>query len=322
MMYRNDLQKLNLYAEMGEPIPQDLALAVLDSKPDQMTGVFHAAEKMRQKHFPRQMVLCAIINGKCGNCSEDCSFCAQSCKSKASIETYPLREPEEFIAARHSATGYGVSFFSIVTSGKALQDSELDQICETIREDQQLGPDWCCSFGCLSKEQLGKLKAAGFVRYHHNLETAESFFAEVCTTHTYADRVRTIRDAKAVGLDVCAGGIFGIGESKAQRVELALALANEKVDSIPLNFLVPIEETPLARVKPMQPLDILLVIAMFRLTNPMSEIRIAGGREHLRDLQTLIPSAGGNGLMIGDLLTVSGGQIERDIQWLKDLGYF
>lgn len=321
-MQKNDLEKLNAHAEAGEPISQELALAVLESKPEQMSEIFVAAEKMRKKHFPRRMVLCAIVNGKCGNCSEDCSFCAQSCRSEARIETYPLLAPDEFLAARRTAAKHEIAFFSIVTSGKALTDRELDRICETIHFDQQPGPDWCCSFGCLSKEQLAKLKEAGFVRYHHNLETAESFFEEVCTTHAYADRIQTIRDAKAVGLDVCSGGIFGIGESKAQRVELALALAAEKVDSIPLNFLVPIEGTPLAGTEPMRPLDILLSIAMFRLTNPMSEVRIAGGREHLRDLQTLIPAAGGNGLMIGDLLTVSGGQVERDLQWLKDLGCF
>ena len=320
-MQKIDLQQLHTQATAGKPISQELALAVLDSEPDQLTEIFAAADTMRQQHFPRRIVLCAIVNGKSGNCSEDCSFCAQSCRSKALIETYLLRDSEAFLAARQTAATHGVSFFSIVTSGKALTDRELDSLCQTIRSSEQVGPDWCCSFGCLSKEQLSKLKAAGFVRYHHNLETAESFFGEVCTTHSYADRVQTIRDAKAVGLDVCAGGIFGIGESKAQRVELALALAAEQVDSIPLNFLVPIEGTPLAGTDPMEPLDILRTIAMFRLTNPMSEVRIAGGREHLRDLQPLIPSAGANGLMIGDLLTVSGGQIERDLQWIKDLGF-
>ena len=321
MMQKNELQQLHDKATAGEPISRDLALAVLESEPEQLAEIFAAAETMRQKYFPRRMVLCAIVNGKSGNCSEDCSFCAQSCRSKALIETYLLRKPGEFLSARQAAAEHGVSFFSIVTSGKALTDSDLDTICQMASASDPSGPDWCCSLGCLSKEQLTKLKTAGFVRYHHNLETAESFFSEVCTTHSYADRIRTIRDAKAVGLDVCSGGIFGIGESKAQRVELALALAAEKVDSIPLNFLVPIEGTPLAGTQPMQPLDILRTIAMVRLTNPTSEVRVAGGREHLRDLQTLIPSAGANGLMIGDLLTVSGGQVKRDLQWIEDLGF-
>ena len=319
-MQDDQRQELQTQAAVGEPISGELALAILESGPDRLAEIFAAAEAMRQKHFPRRMVLCAIVNGKCGNCSEDCSFCAQSCRSTATIETYPLRASDEFLAARRTAAGHGVSFFSIVTSGRALSDYDLDRICEMVRSAEQENPSWCCSLGCLSKEQLAKLKAAGFTRYHHNLETAESFFPEVCTTHTYADRVRTIRDAKAAGLDVCAGGIFGIGESKTQRVELALALAEEQVDSIPLNFLVPIDGTPLAGTEPMTPLDILLTIAMFRLTNPTSEVRIAGGREHLRDLQTLIPLAGGNGLMIGNLLTVRGGQVERDLLWLEDLG--
>jgi biotin synthase len=318
-MQKQQLQELHAQAEQGEPISGALALAVLEAGPETLTEIFTAAETMRQKHFSRRMVLCAIVNGKCGNCSEDCSFCAQSCRSTARIETYPLREPGEFLAARETAARHGVSFFSIVTSGKALTDRELDRLGEMVRSAEQANPGWCCSLGCLTREQLARLKAAGFARYHHNLETAASFFEQVCTTHAYADRVRTIRDAKAVGLEVCAGGIFGIGESKAQRVELALALAEEEVDSIPLNFLVPIDGTPLAGTMSMEPIDILLTIAMFRLTNPTSEIRIAGGREHLRDLQTLIPLAGGNGLMIGDLLTVSGGQVERDLQWLKDL---
>lgn len=316
------LQQLHAHAASGEPIPRELALAVLDGEPDQMIEIFAATEKMRQRHFPRQMVLCAIVNGKCGNCSEDCSFCAQSCRSKAPIEIYPLRTPDEFLDARRTAATHGVSFFSIVTSGKALSNREIDALCEMVHAAPQTDPRWCCSLGCLTKDQLARLKAAGFARYHHNLETAESFFTHVCTTHHYADRIRTLRDAKAVGMNVCSGGIFGIGESKAQRVELALALAAEQVDSIPLNFLVAIEGTPLAGTEPMRPIDILLTIALFRLTNPTSEIRIAGGREHLRDLQTLIPAAGGNGLMIGDLLTVSGSQVERDLQWLGDMGCF
>lgn len=321
MLKISELEQLRSQAAEGKPITEALALALLECPPEQLGEVFAAAEQMRQKHFPRRMVLCAIVNGKSGNCSEDCSFCAQSCRSEARIEKYSLRDPDTFLAARQIAARHGVSFFSIVTSGRALTDREVDALCQMVESSDPTGPDWCSSLGCLTKEQLAKLKAAGFVRYHHNLETAESFFAEVCTTHRYADRVRTIRDAKAVGLEVCSGGILGIGESKAQRVELALALAAEKVDSIPLNFLVPIEGTPLAEVQPMPPLDLLRTIALFRLTNPTAEVRIAGGREHLRDLQALIPSAGANGLMIGDLLTVSGEQVERDLQWLEDLGY-
>ena len=173
----------------------------------------------------------------------------------------------------------------------------------------------------LSREQLRRLKDAGLVRYHHNLEAAESFFPSVCTTHTYADRVETVRAARDVGLKVCSGGIFGIGESRGQRVELAEALAGESVDSIPLNFLIPVKGTPLADAEVLTPLEILKTIAMFRLIAPRAEVRICGGRAHLGSLQPLLFLAGAIGMMIGDLLTVEGGPIDADIQMPADLGW-
>ena len=325
------LSDLHRAAKTGESISADTAMAILDCSVDDMPRVLSAASTVRSRYFGRRAILCSIISAKCGNCSEDCSFCAQSCRSSATAETFPLRSDDEILAQRSRIARYPVSYYSIVTSGYAATPGEIEAICRTMRSTSDRSdesgseaaggamPKWCASLGCLSADALRQLKEAGLVRYHHNLEGAESFFSAICTTHSYRRRIETVRAAKAVGLEVCCGGILGVGESAVQRVELAMAIAHERVDSIPLNFLVAIEGTPLAGTEPLRPLDIIRIVAMFRLMNPQAEIRIAGGREHLHRLQPLIFQAGACGIMVGDLLTVSGSDLDDDMQMLADL---
>jgi biotin synthase len=230
-----------------------------------------------------------------------------------------LRAKEEIIEAYQAAKRLPIAHFGVVTSGMALKNNDINVICEAIRSTTDSDVVWCASLGCLGENQLKALKAAGLKRFHHNLETAESFFPSICSTHTYAHRLATVRAAKEVGMEICCGGILGMGESLEQRVELSLALARERVNSIPLNFLIPIKGTALEKQKPMKPLDIIRCIAMFRMMNPRAEIRVCAGRLQLSDLQSMIFFAGATGMMIGPLLTVAGRNVEEDLQMLEDL---
>lgn len=284
-------------------------------------ALFQEATKLREQYFGNVISCCAIINARCGNCTENCAFCAQSGHSETGVETYPLKSEEEILKEAETISPHA-DWFSIVTSGRAVQPSkELDDICKTISKlisEQGLRP--CASLGILPKETLLRLKEAGMERYHHNLETAGSFFNQVCTTRTYDDQLNAVIAAKEAGLSVCSGGIFGLGESKAQRVELLDTIRSLDVDSVPINFLVPIPGTKLENQNDLTPFDCLKIVAVARLMMPDKNIRICGGREHnLRDLHSWLFFAGANGIMIGNYLTTSGRSIEDDMQMLKDL---
>ncbi|WP_027721040.1 biotin synthase BioB [Maridesulfovibrio zosterae] len=321
-MDRKDKQAIWTAVHGGGAIDEHTAVSILGASHGELAEILHAAHTMTMRRFGREISLCGIANVRSGNCSENCSFCAQSSHFTGTpAPTYPLMSVEEIRDCAKKAGESPVEFFSYVTSGRALKGKSLSNVCEAVDGMRDTSFKHCASLGCLDLESLEKLKSAGVVRYHHNLESSESFFPSVCTTHTYAERIGTVRDAKKAGLEVCCGGLMGIGESPQQRVELALAIAAEEVDSIPLNFLVPIPGTPLENVKPMQPLEILLTIAMFRLVNPHAQVRMAAGRSALRSLQAFIFHAGCNALMVGDFLTVSGQGIEADLTMLKDLGF-
>jgi len=223
------------------------------------------------------------------------------------------------IEAFDTAAELPVTHFGVVTSGCALSDDGVERVCSAVRQHKHPRVSWCGSLGCLDYDQLCALKASGLKRFHHNLETAQSFFPQICTTHSWEMRLETVRMAKKAGLEVCCGGIFGLGESIAQRVEFALTLAREAIDSIPLNFLIPIPGTRLEKMEIMKPLDILRTVSMFRLTNPRAEVKVCAGRVHLGDLQSMIFHAGANSMMIGRLLTVAGRNVEQDLQMLRDL---
>jgi biotin synthase len=277
---------------------------------------------IRDHHHGQGIRLCAIVNAKSGRCAEDCAFCAQSAHHRTRIETYALMEPRQILHKAQEAEAMGAGRFSIVTSGKALTENELAKVVQALRLlKKETGLRLCASLGMLAEEDAHQLKEAGLNRYHHNLETAPSFFPQICTTHRYEEDLDTLRCAREAGLEVCSGGIFGLGESPAQRVELAYTLREMEVDSVALNFLNPIPGTPLEGTETLTPLEILQSVALFRFILPGKDIRICGGREvGLRDLHPLVIWAGANGIMIGNYLTTKGRDHQADLQMIGDLG--
>jgi biotin synthase len=277
-----------------------------------------------RNHFTGPRIqLCAIVNAKSGRCSEDCIFCAQSSHYRTEVRAYPLLTVDEVAASARAAQKQGAGHFSIVTSGRGITAAgELKKICDYVSAIAQAAPLIpCASLGVLTKQELSQLREAGLRRYHHNLETARSHFPNICTTHSYEARVQTVRMAQDAGLEVCAGGIIGMGETSRQRIELAVTLRDLSVESVPLNFLNPIPGTPAARYGLLQPLEILATISLFRFMLPDREIRICGGREAgLRTLQPLMYPAGASGTMIGNYLTTSGRDPAADVQEITDLG--
>lgn len=313
------LHSIDRAVARGEAISAELAQCVLRSAAPDLPPLLAAASRVRRRHFGDTVSLCSILNARSGACAEDCAFCAQASCHQSELRASPLLSREELLAAYEEAGKLPVSHFGVVTSGGALSSPGIERICKAVREKRLPYLNWCASLGCLAQEQLRALQRAGLKRFHHNLETAASFFPEICTTHTFEQRLATVRNAKQAGLEVCCGGIIGLGESLAQRVELAEILAREEVDAIPLNFLIPIPGSRLEHRPIMPPLDMLRTLIMFRLTNPRAELRVCAGRIHLRELQSMIFHAGANGMMIGALLTVAGRDLEQDLQMLRDL---
>ncbi len=283
--------------------------------------LLNIANKLRIEHRGSKVDLCSIVNAKSGACPEDCSFCAQSAHSSTDAKVYPLLEKEDILKAALSAKENKAGRFCIVTSGKKPSASELDKICGIISEISLMGLLPCATLGMLDEYQLGQLKDAGLNRYHHNLETSEAFFKEICTTHTYNDKLRTIDCAKSLGLSVCSGGIFGLGESWEDRIDMAFAIRDTGADSVPINFLSPIAGTPLESKEALSPMEALKIIAIYRIIMPDREIRICGGRHStLRGLASHLFLAGADGLLIGNYLTTSGGDPAEDMQMIEDMG--
>jgi len=309
-------------AKAGVALDADEALAVLDAPQAMLPTILDAATASRRRRFGHTASLCSILNAKSGLCAEDCAFCAQSARHATDVARYDLLSDGEILAAYEAACKLPVGHFGIVTSGKAVTDAELDRLCGLIASRRDGPVAFCASLGTLDENQLRRLKDAGLTRYHHNLETAESYFPTICTTHRYADRVATVRAARRVGLAVCSGGLLGLGETRRHRVELARALRELGVDSVPLNFLVPIPHTPAAGfARPLEPVEILKTIAMVRLVCCDAEVKVCAGRElHLREREKEIFAAGATGMMIGGYLTVRGRSVEEDLDLLARAG--
>ncbi len=302
-------------------LDKNSALDLTRLKGSEIFELFASANKLRVNHRGNKVDLCSIVNAKSGACSEDCFFCAQSAYSRTDVEAYPLFTGEKILKAAVSAKENGVRRFCIVTSGKRPSERELNEICGFISEIRDLGLLPCATLGMLDIDRLKKLQDAGLHRYHHNLETSEAFFSEICTTHTYREKIKTIEAAKSLGLSVCSGGIFGLGESWEDRIDMAFALQEIGVDSVPLNFLTPISGTPLGNKELLNPIEALKIIAIYRLILPDYEIRICGGRPvTLREMNSYIFFAGADGLLLGNYLTTSGRHPENDLQMIKDLG--
>ncbi len=280
------------------------------------------AYRAKRSHRQDSLSLCTIMNIKSGGCSEDCSFCAQSARYKTGAPVYPMAPVDEILKMAEEARKSGASRFSLVASGKGPAKHEIEELAKVIeRIKKETGISVCASLGIVKGRELAVLKEAGLTRYHHNLETSRSFFPRIVTTHTYEARLETIFEAKRAGLEVCAGGIIGLGESQEQRLELALELRDADVDSVPLNFLIPIEGTPLYGMSPaVTPIDAIRTIAIFRLVLPDAAIRLAAGRETLlRDFLALAFYAGADGMMIGGYLTRRGRPVEEDQSFCKEI---
>jgi biotin synthase len=278
--------------------------------------------RIREQYLGKRVFTCAIVNAKSGLCSQDCAFCAQSAHHDTGVDTYPLKDSAAMARRAREVKRAGASRFSMVTSGMGPTEAEVATICrtaETVR--REVGLEVCASLGMLTPDQARRLVDSGITRYHHNLETARSFFPKICTTHDYEEDLETVRIAKAAGLAVCAGGILGLGESWEQRVELAITLRKLGVDSVPLNFLNPIPGTRLADRSLLKPMTALRCIALFRFILPQQEIPICGGREvALKDFQSWIFLAGASGLMVGNYLTTNGREVDDDMEMIEELG--
>ena len=281
-----------------------------------------AADEIRYRFCGNRFDLCTIINGKSGRCSENCKYCAQSACYHTEIEEYSLLEVEKITEQAKYNEERGVLRYSIVTSGKALNDTEVEHVCQSVREIQKKSKIAVCVSGRLLKEaQFRKLKQAGVTRVHNNLETSRQNFPNVCTTHTYEDKVAAIRGAQKSGLEVCSGGIMGLGETVEDRIDLALEVRNLGIKSMPVNLLNPIPGTPYEKNPVLTTEEIRRMVAVFRFLLPDAWIRLAGGRGLLPDKGRSCFISGTNAAISGDMLTTAGITIERDMQMLRELGY-
>ncbi|MCK5237423.1 MAG: biotin synthase BioB [Deltaproteobacteria bacterium] len=317
------LNKLKEKALLGKGISTDEALKITVLPGNEIFSILSITEEVRRKFKGIEVNLCGIVSAKSGLCKEDCSFCSQSVKYTTDIEEFPMESAEKIVEKAIEAKDNGAREFSIVASGTAIEkESDVDTLKDAIRgikDSTEL--ESCASLGTIGSKTMEQLKSAGLESYHHNLETSRSFFPEVCTTHAYDDDVNTVKRAKDTGFYVCSGGIFGLGESWAQRIELFTTLKELDVDCVPINFLNPRPGTPLEEAENLTPIECLKIIATARLMMPKKDLIVCGGREvNLRDMQALIFAAGANGMMVGNYLTTKGRSTEEDQAMLKDLG--
>ena len=306
----------------GERLSRKHALRILRSDDDQLLVILDAAFKVRREYFGKTVQLYYLKNAKSGLCPEDCTYCSQSKISEAPIEKYAMLNAERLLDGARKAAESKARTYCIVASGRGPTDREVDHVANVVRQiKDQYGLHICCCLGLLKPDQAVKLKAAGVDRVNHNLNTSERFHGDICTTHTFKDRLETLDICRDAGLELCAGMIVGMGEVHDDVVDVAMKLAELNVESIPINFLNSIDGTPLQSVKELDPRFCLKVLAMFRLTNPRAELRIAGGREvNLRSMQALglYPA---NSMFVSDYLTTPGQKAEEDFRMIADLGF-
>ena len=315
------------YIELAEDIlegrlPDNSVYLNILSAPDaDLPGIMTGAGMLREKHFGRKIHLCTICNGKSGKCSEDCKFCSQSSFSTTEAPVYPILNKEELVRGGLFSQDKPINRYSIVTTGRGLPRKDVEAVAAAMMELDDKKIKKCVSLGILRDEELKILMEAGVTRYHHNLETSRSLFKEVCTTHTYDERIETIKAAQRLGMEICAGGIFGIGETDEQILEIALDVKELDVDAVPLNFLVAIKGTPYESINTLTPAKCLKIISFFRYFLPQKQIIICGGREkNLKELHPLIFYAGASGTMTGNYLTTDGRSLDDDLEMLNQLG--
>jgi len=320
---RREIRKIGDKVLEGKGVSMKDVLPLLGTKGPDVLDLAAVANRVREEFNGNKIDLCSLLSVKSGKCSEDCTFCAQSAHYKTEAPVYPLMDIERMVEEANGAQARGTGRFCLITSGRELSDKEFETILEAlgrIRRETTLDLD--CSLGTLSEERAESLRKVGVTRYNHNVETAESYFPQICSTHSYRDRVKTVEVLKEQGFSICCGGIIGLGESPQQRLELAFSVRQLGIDCVPFNILNPRPGTPLENSQPIPPMEVIKTISLFRLVLPKGTIKIAGGREaNLRDLQSLALLAGANGLIVGNYLTTPGRNAEDDLAMVRDLGF-
>ena len=315
-------EMVNVYQErvlQGELLGKEEAEQLVEAP---WEALCRAANEIRQTFCGNQFDLCTIINGKSGRCSEDCKYCAQSVHYTTAAEVYPLLGTDALLEQAIYNDKKQVPRYSIVTSGRCLSPAEIDQVCQSISAiKQKTALSVCVSFGLLKEQQFAQLKQAGVGRIHNNLESSRRYFAQVCTTHSYDEKIAAIQAAQRVGLSVCSGGIFGLGETMEDRIDLALTLRELGVQSVPMNILNPIPGTPYEHNRRLTNEEVCRIVAVFRFLLPNAFLRLAGGRGLLGDMGRQCFLSGANAAITGDMLTTSGITIDQDVRLLKELGY-
>lgn len=318
-------------AEMGKQVldgkllGRDELISLAEVSPECPYDLFYWANRIRTKHFSNFVRLCSVASTKVGGCGEDCQWCAQAAVSKTGQAAPRRLDPSQAVDAARQATKLGATCFGLVSSGKGPAGADFERALEAIQavqDDSEADVHVSASLGVLNDAQARRLADKGIFRYHHNLETSQRMFPKLVTTHTYEDRLSTLAAAKKAGMRICSGGLFGLGETWADRIDLALTLRDQvQPESVPLNFLHPIPGTALANQPPLKPLEILSIIAIYRLALPDVEIKVAGGREvNLRDMQSWIFYAGATGCMVGNYLTTTGRPAQDDLAMIRDQG--
>lgn len=297
----------------------DLSILLTADLDELCTG----ANKIREKLCGNKVDLCSIINGRGGRCSENCKFCAQSAHHNTNCEEYGFLEQKTFMEGCAHASEQGVNRYSIVTAGRTIEGEDMEKAIAAYQAMHEAYPDMilCASHGLVKGADLKRMKEAGVTMYHSNVETSEHFFPEICTTHTYADKLNEIRLVKEAGMEICSGGIFGMGETWQDRLDMAALLAELQVNSIPLNFLLPIKGTPLENREKLTQEEIIRIVAIFRYLNPTAFIRIAAGRNYFDQGGEILFVAGANATLTGDMLTTVGNNIAQDREMLERLGF-
>ena len=293
------------------------------SKTNDKEALYKAADEIREYFCGNIIDLCSITNAKSGACSQDCKWCSQSARYETNIEEYEVVDKEATVKEALENAAKGVKRHSLVTSGRRVNDKTLDKLIPIYKEiKEKSNISLCASMGLINEQQLIRLKTeVGIEHYHCNLETAPSFFTNVCTTHTIEEKIETIKNAQKLGIEVCSGGIIGMGETMGHRVELAVTLRDLGVQSIPINILMPVEGTPLQNAKPLSEEEILTTIAIFRFVNPKANLRFAGGRLQIKHFQQKALHAGINAALTGDYLTTVGSNIDEDIRDFTSSGF-
>lgn len=322
---KNTIKKLKDKIFDGKYIDFDEAIMLLQINDDSnLEFLCNAANEIRKHFCGDNFDLCTILNAKSGKCSENCKYCAQSAHFNTKVEVYPLLSKEQVLEEAKLVESQGANRFSLVTSGRGLQgeSEECEKLIDMYMDiNKNTNLSVCASHGIADKFALKKLFDAGVEMYHHNLETSREFYPNICTTHTYDERVETIKNAQEIGLKVCSGGIFGLGETNIDRIKMAFELRKLNVVSVPINILTQIKGTPLEKVADIEPKEILKIIGIYRFILPNVNLRYAGGRVKLGNLQEKGITSGINSALTGNFLTTTGTTIAADKEMVQKNGY-